>query len=110
MLGAINSFASLITPLRYVSIPAQACEIVVEVGMANGLSGKIGFEVALGDVGAHFSAIDQNVIPRCFFRRTGSGDCVIPVVRSLEIRVDINDASPVFKKSVLNELPDRKIR
>ena len=24
--------------------------------MANGLSGKIGFEVALGDVGAHFSA------------------------------------------------------
>ena len=58
MLGAINSFASLITPLRYVSIPAQACEIVVEVGMANGLSGKIGFEVALGDVGAHFGGRD----------------------------------------------------
>lgn len=74
--------------------------MVGDVRVVDGFARRIGFQVALGDIGLDRTAIDQDVIPRAVPGRAAFGDIVIPIRSAEEMGVDIDDYAPVFEKAV----------
>ena len=69
----------------------------------------IGFQVAFGDIGSLRRAIDQHMVPRCVAGRFGMGDVAIPVVRTQETGIDIDDHPAITEQAVMNQLTDAEL-
>lgn len=85
---------------------SKQVEEIVQLRVLDGLLTEIPFEVTFGDVGPVRRPVDQDVIPRPVFGRTGLRDLLVPRVRALKAFVRSDDHPSVVELAVVNYLPD----
>ena len=78
--------------------------------MIDGEIGTVRLQVAFRDVRLAVAIVDQNAVPRVILGRMGASRVLVPLLRSLKLRIDINDYAPVIEQLVLNNLPYRELR
>ena len=78
-------------------------------GVLDGLGAFVRLEVALGHVCGVFTSVDEDVIPRQVFRRTGACHGVVPLVSTLKCRIDIEDHASIVEFLVVDDLTDKEL-
>lgn len=84
--------------------------MVGDFRVVDGLTGRVGFKVALGDIGLHRTAVDEDVIPGAVLGRPAFGDIVIPFRGAEKMGVDIDDHAPVIEKAVHDQVTGSEFR
>ena len=95
-------------PAQGVSPPIELPEVMIGQHMPDRLGLVRRFQILFGHVGREISLIDQHVIPRFVFRRTGPRDFIIPRVRRAEDRIDIENDTQIVEQLVMNHFAHLK--
>ncbi len=77
---------------------------LAEQRVSDRLAALVGLKVTFGNVGAVFSPVDEHVVPRQVFRRTGSGHQLVPLVGALKCCIDIEDDPSIVELFVMDDL------